>query len=150
MRLPSRSSRLSTWASASGSRPSSSSGACRTSTWYCEKAERAPTYDGPSATITSPGSQNIRASRSNACCDPTVTTTSSPDAWIALPPAVLERGRTLLGQNLARDLTDDVEGQRGGERHAAREADHLRAGCNREEGADLGSRHRPSAVGVAI
>ena len=41
------------------------------------KTPSAPTYDGASQITTSPGSQKIRVTRSTACWEPTVTTTSS-------------------------------------------------------------------------
>ena len=63
--------------SASGTSPSSSISACTTWHWKALKTPSAPTYDGASQITTSPGSQNTRVTRSTACWEPTVTTTSS-------------------------------------------------------------------------
>ena len=71
------------WRSASGTSPSASISACTTWHWKALKTPSAPTYDGASQITTSPGSQKIRVTRSTACCEPTVTTTSS--GWPAMP-----------------------------------------------------------------
>ena len=51
--------------------------AARCSGWYAENAWSAPTYVGPSAMTTSPGSRKTFASRSSPCCAPAVTMRSS-------------------------------------------------------------------------
>ena len=66
--------------SAAGISPSSSIATCTTCAWAAWNMPSAPTYVGPSASTTSPGSRKSRATRSSACCEPTVTTTSSGEA----------------------------------------------------------------------
>ena len=65
---------------AAGIMPSASIAICATSAWYERKMPIAPTYDGDSASTTSPGSRKSFATRSRACCEPVVTTTSSTPA----------------------------------------------------------------------
>jgi hypothetical protein len=69
---------------------------------------------------------------------------------VPLAAGVLEGGRSLLGHHLLEHLPDDVEGQRGRERHPAGQADDLRAGGDGEQGSDLRGGHRAGAAGVAV
>ena len=61
----------------SGTMPSLSVSTCTTEASYWRNVPSAPTYEGASAKITSPGSIKIREIKSSACCEPVVTTTSS-------------------------------------------------------------------------
>jgi hypothetical protein len=62
-------------------------------------------------------------------------------ARVALAPGVLEGGGAFVGQHLLEHVPDDVEGQRGRERHAAGEADDLGPRGHGEQGSDLGGGH---------
>ncbi len=58
------------------------------------KTPSAPTYDGPSARMTSPGSQKTRVTRSRPCCEPTVTTTSLGAASVMPSSAMTSQMRS--------------------------------------------------------
>ena len=105
------------------------------------KVPSAPTYDGASARMTSPGSQKIRVVRSSAICEPTVTITSS--GWALMPSSaitwqicsrscddalagpVLQRDQPVLGDQPGGLLGERLQRQRLQVRHAAGERDHL-------------------------
>jgi hypothetical protein len=139
--------------SASGTSPSASISACTTWHWKALKTPSAPTYDGASQMTTSPGSQKIRVTRSTACWDPTVTTTSS--GWALMPSSAItsqicsrrvgspcpeeywQRDRAVVADQVADGAADDVERQAGDVGHPAGQRDHLGPGRDGEQGADL-------------
>ena len=134
--------------------------------WKDLKTPSAPTYDGASQSTTSPGSQKIRVTRSTACWEPTVTTTSS--GWASMPSrrmtsrdllaqprvalagAVLQGHRPLGGDQVADGAADDVEGEPGDVGHPARQRDDLGPGRDREQGPDLRRGHAGGAGRVAV
>ena len=73
--------------SACGINPSLSMATWTTFASYWLKVPSAPTYEGASARTTSPGSIKIREIKSNACCDPVVTMTSS--GWARIPSSAI-------------------------------------------------------------
>ena len=127
--------------SASGISPSSSIATCTTCAWYDWNVPSAPTYDGASARMTSPGSMKIRVVRSSAICEPTVTMTSSgcalmPSSAItwqicsrscgdALAGPVLQGDQTVLGDQRGGLGGQRLQRQRLQVRHAAGQRHHL-------------------------
>jgi hypothetical protein len=125
-----------------------------------------PTYDGASASTTSPGSQKTAGHQVERLLaadgdDDVLREASTPSSAITsqissrssgspCPEPYCSACAPRVCHQLAHQLADDVEREGGQVRHPAGQADHLGPARDGEQGPDLGGRHAVRALRVAV